>query len=39
VHYNPTEALVDAQQMITPEELKELIDTCKGINKTIRNNN
>jgi 3-deoxy-7-phosphoheptulonate synthase len=35
VHYNPTEALVDAQQMITPDELKEVIDTCKKINKIV----
>ncbi len=26
VHYNPAEALVDAQQMITPDELKDVID-------------
>ncbi len=36
VHYNPAEAKVDAQQMITPDELKEIIDTCKKINKTVR---
>ena len=35
VHYNPTEALVDAQQMITPDELKETIDACQGIHKLI----
>jgi 3-deoxy-D-arabino-heptulosonate 7-phosphate (DAHP) synthase len=29
------EALVDAQQMITPDELKEVIDTCKKINKIV----
>lgn len=34
-HYNPTEALVDAQQMITPDELKEVIDACQGIHKLI----
>jgi len=36
VHYNPAEARVDAQQMITPDELKEIIDTCKKISKTVR---
>ena len=36
VHYNPAEAKVDAQQMITPDELKEIIDTCKKINKTVK---
>jgi 3-deoxy-7-phosphoheptulonate synthase len=35
VHYNPTEALVDAQQMITPGELKEVIDTCNKISKMV----
>jgi 3-deoxy-7-phosphoheptulonate synthase len=35
VHYNPSEALVDAQQMITPNELKEVIDTCKKISKMV----
>ncbi len=34
-HYNPSEALVDAQQMITPDELKEVIDACQGIHKVI----
>jgi len=35
VHYNPAEALVDAQQMITHDELKRIIDTCKKISKTV----
>jgi len=35
VHYNPAEALVDAQQMITPEELGRIIITCKGISKMV----
>jgi len=35
VHYNPAEALVDGQQMITPDELKEVIDTCRRINKMV----
>jgi len=36
VHYNPAEAKVDAQQMITPDELKEIIETCKKISKTVK---
>jgi 3-deoxy-7-phosphoheptulonate synthase len=42
VHYNPVEALVDGQQMITPDELEEVINTCKRVHKAIgarRNNN
>jgi len=35
VHYNPVEALVDGQQMITPDELKEVISTCQNIHRTI----
>jgi 3-deoxy-7-phosphoheptulonate synthase len=35
MHYNPAEALVDAQQAITPDELKETIDTCQRISKLI----
>ncbi|MFH1663064.1 MAG: 3-deoxy-7-phosphoheptulonate synthase [Chloroflexota bacterium] len=35
-HYNPAEAKVDAQQMVTPDELKEIIDTCKEISKTVK---
>lgn len=38
VHYNPTEAKVDAQQMITPSELKKIIDTCNNISKTVKPN-
>jgi 3-deoxy-7-phosphoheptulonate synthase len=34
-HYNPTEALVDAVQMITPEELKEVIAACQKIHELI----
>ncbi len=34
-HYNPTEALVDSQQMITPAELKEVITACKRIHRMI----
>lgn len=41
VHYNPVEALVDGQQMITPDELKELIDTCRRVHQAVgpRKNN
>ena len=35
VHYNPEEALVDGQQMITPDELKDVVDKCQGIHKLI----
>ena len=36
MHYNPAEALVDAQQAIMPDELKELINACRGIHKLIK---
>lgn len=36
VHYNPAEALVDGQQMITPDELKDVIDACQRIHKVTR---
>jgi len=39
VHYNPAEALVDAQQMITPDELKDVIDACQRINKVVEKRN
>ena len=35
VHYNPAEALVDAQQQITPDELKDIIDACRKISKIV----
>ena len=35
VHYNPAEALVDAAQQITPDELKQVIDTCTKIHKIV----
>jgi len=35
VHHNPSEALVDAQQQITPDELKDVIDACQKINKVV----
>jgi len=34
-HYNPEEALVDAQQAITLDELKDVIDACQRIHKQI----
>ena len=33
VHYDPVEALVDSQQMITPDELKDTIEACQHIYK------
>jgi len=35
VHHNPVEALVDSQQQITPDELKDLIATCRKIHTAI----
>ncbi len=35
VHYNPAEALVDGPQMITPDELTEVIATCRRIHKVV----
>lgn len=35
VHYNPAEALVDGQQMITPDELKDTIDACNRVHSAI----
>ena len=34
-HYNPAEALVDGQQMITPDELKDIIEACQRIHRMI----
>ncbi len=34
-HYDPAEALVDGQQMITPDELKGVIDACQRIRRLI----
>jgi len=34
-HYSPEKALVDGQQTITPDELKNVIDTCQRIYKQI----
>ncbi len=35
-HYNPAEALVDGPQMVTPDELKEIIDACRTLYKARR---
>lgn len=35
VHYNPTEALVDGQQAITPDELTKVIDACCRIHAQL----
>lgn len=34
-HYNPAESRVDSQQMITPDELKGVIDACKKIHRLV----
>ncbi len=34
-HFNPAEAIVDGQQTITPDELKEVITTCRRIRKLL----
>lgn len=34
-HYNPAEAKVDAAQQVTPDELKEIIDTCTKIHAIV----
>jgi len=35
VHCNPAEALVDGRQMITPDELKDVINACQKIHKLV----
>jgi 3-deoxy-7-phosphoheptulonate synthase len=35
VHYDPSEALVDAQQAITADELKDTIDACLEIHRLM----
>ena len=37
VHHNPAEALVDAQQQITPDEFRGLVAACQSIHKPIGN--
>ena len=34
-HYDPAEALVDGQQMITPDELKDVIDACQRVYRAV----
>ena len=34
-HYDPSEAMVDGMQMITPDELKEVISACRKIHKIV----
>ena len=34
-HHNPAEALVDGPQSVTPDELKTIIDACKGIHRLL----
>ncbi len=34
-HYNPSEAMVDGMQMITPDELKEVISACQKIQALV----
>ncbi len=34
-HYDPSEAMVDGIQMVTPDELKEIINACRKIHKTV----
>ena len=36
VHYNPAEALVDGQQAITPEELKETVQACGRVHGVLQ---
>ena len=35
VHYNPEEAVVDGQQTVTFDELKNIIDSCQGIHELM----
>jgi 3-deoxy-7-phosphoheptulonate synthase len=35
-HHNPVEALVDSQQQITPDELKEVISACRDVHRALR---
>ena len=33
LHYNPSEGLVDGPRMVTPDEMKDIIDVCKTLHK------
>lgn len=35
-HYDPAEALVDGPQMVTPDELKDIIDACRILYRAKR---
>jgi 3-deoxy-7-phosphoheptulonate synthase len=35
-HYNPAEALVDGPQMVTPDELADIISACRTIYSQVR---
>ncbi len=35
-HYNPAEALVDGPQMVTPDELADIIAACRTIHSQVR---
>jgi 3-deoxy-7-phosphoheptulonate synthase len=39
VHHNPKEALVDGSQMITPSELKNVINACNHIHRLVAGTN
>ena len=34
-HYNPSKAILDARQTITPDELREIVSKCAQIRKII----
>jgi len=36
VHYNPSEAIVDGKQTITPDELQDIIKACRNIYRMVR---
>lgn len=36
VHYNPAEAIVDGKQTITPDELQDIIKTCREIYRLVK---
>jgi 3-deoxy-7-phosphoheptulonate synthase len=35
-HYDPAEALVDGPQMVTPDELKDIIEACNKLYRMVR---
>jgi len=37
-HYDPSEALVDGPQMVTPDELKDIIDVCRRLSQMVKKN-